>query len=147
MSPTEELHSGDGDALQQYLVARGLPVTTRRRGLRGLVAAWETVARDAARYDLTLDDWRNDLDLRDIIAGAVEVASVDDQKETRDRLAKADALFLQSTVDTGRSLGGGLEVSGGRGHRASHWWYHRRPGQPGDTIRAELVAARLWTEG
>ena len=147
MSPTEELHSGDGDALQQYLVARGLPVTTRRRGLRGLVAAWETVAREAARYDLTLDDWRNDLDLRDIIAGALEVASVDDQEHTRARVVKADALFMESTVDTGRSLGGVSDVSGDHGHRASDWWYYRRPGQPGDTMRAELVAARLWTEG
>lgn len=117
----------------------------RRRGLHGLVSAWESVARGAARYDLTLDDWRNDLDLRDIIAGAVAVAPEHDRRATRDALERADALFRTSTVDAGQLLWDTSGHSPSHKAAASSWWYRRRPAQPGDTMRADLEAAGFLT--
>ena len=141
---------GAGDhALQAYLATRGLPPDARQRGFHGLVLAWERIARAAARYDLTLDDWRNDLDLRDIIAGAVTVASEQDLLGTRDALARADALFRAGTEETQRPLWSSAEHrsdpaavhSTETGPTPSRWWYRRRPLHPGDTIRAELEDA------
>ena len=143
---------GTGDhALQAYLAARGLPPEARQRGFHGLVLAWEKIARAAARYDLTLDDWRNDLDLRDLIAGALTVASEHDVLATRDALARADALFRAGTQETRRPVWTSAEHpadpaavhSTETGATASEWWYRRGPLHPGDSMRAELEAAGL----
>ena len=101
------------------------------------------MARDSAQYDLTLDDWRNDLDLRDIIAGAVAVASEHDRLATHAALARADALFRDGTVDAGRPLwdSGAHPIPQAEG--PGRWWYRRYPARPGDTMRADMAAARI----
>jgi hypothetical protein len=142
MAPTDDVLPPPDDALQRYLAARGLPIEARQRGLRGLVRAWESVARGAADYDLTLDDWRNDLDLRDIIAGAFALAPPRAQREVHDLLERADAQFRAGTTDAGRPLWGMPDSSMQR-ETAAGWWYRRRPAQPGDTMRAALEAAGI----
>ena len=146
MTPHDDSPSAGDDALHRYLAARGLPAEAVRRGLRGLVSAWENVARGAARYDLTLDDWRNDLDLRDIIAGAVAVAPERDRHATHDALNRADALFRKGTVDTGRPLWGMSDQPADHAEGSLAWWYRRRPARPGETMRADLDAEGFPTD-
>ena len=143
MSPHDEITPADDHALERYLTARGLSVDARRRGLHGLVAAWESMARGAAGYDLTLDDWRNDLDVRDIIAGALAVASTNDLRATRDALHRADALFRTATVDAGRALWSAEDDPTDQVEMDRPWWYRRRPAQPGDRLRSDLETEGL----
>src|SRR5690242_6863167 len=91
-------HGDSDDAVDRYLADRGVADHVRARGLRGMIDDWAGIAAAAERYDLTLDDWINDLDLRDIIAGALSVASPGEQHRVREVLARADERFRAATV-------------------------------------------------
>src|SRR6478672_4034349 len=91
------------DPVAEYFASRGVSEGVRQRGLRGLVADWRAIARSAARYDLTLYDWINDLDLRDIIAGAMAVAPESERHALRDALERADEEFRDATLVSAQS--------------------------------------------
>lgn len=135
----EDLH----DPVAEYFVTRGVSSNVRRKGLRGIIAQWEAIAQTAARYDLTLDDWLNDVDLRDIIAGAMSVAPDKQQQEMRDALDRADELFRDGTIETRRSLWGDATAASDRHEPKRQWWYFRRPANPGDNMRADLANAGI----
>ena len=105
-----------------------------------MIDDWARIAASAERYDLTLDDWINDLDLRDIIAGALTVASPGEQRSLHAALAHADERFRAATVECARPLAGtgGSETSP---DRDGAWWYRRTPAHPGATMRDDLTAA------
>ena len=107
-----------------------------------MIDDWARIAASAERYDLTLDDWINDLDLRDIIAGALTVASASAQRRAGAALARADARFRAATVECARPLAsagaGGSETSP---NPEGAWWYRRAPAHPGATMRDDLAAA------
>ena len=107
-----------------------------------MVDDWDRLAASAERYDLTLDDWINDLDLRDIIAGALAVASPGEQQWVRATLAHADERFRAATVECAPPLAGagtGELVQPPDAQGA--WWYRRAPAHPGATMRDDLTAA------
>ena len=131
------------DPVAQYLATRGVSDEIRARGLRGIVAQWEAIAASAARYDLTLEDWLNDLDLRDIIAGAVTAAPEHERRAILDLLARADELFRTATVETKQSLWGDAVASADKHCARQQWWYFRHPAHPGETMRADLTAAGI----
>ncbi|HEY8310001.1 MAG TPA: hypothetical protein VIG47_05560, partial [Gemmatimonadaceae bacterium] len=110
---------------------------------RDVVAQWEAIAQTAARYDLTLDDWLNDLDLRDIVAGAFAAASPTQRDDAREALDRADALFRAGTVETDRSLWGDAVALADEHDPKRQWWYFRRPANPGDSMRADLISAGI----
>ncbi|MEO6528294.1 MAG: hypothetical protein ABIP93_16860 [Gemmatimonadaceae bacterium] len=124
------------DPVVRYLAERGVSTGLRDTGLRGIVARWDALASRATRYDLTLDDWLNDLDLRDIIAGAMSVAPEPERQALRSLLERADGRFRRATVESARPLVAGAD-------RAAQWWYLRHPAQPGRGMRDDLVAAGL----
>ena len=107
-----------------------------------MIDDWARIAASAERYDLTLDDWINDLDLRDIIAGALTVAPPSEQHRVRAGLARADERFRAATVECARPLPG---TGAGEPARPSDpqdaWWYRRVPTHPGATMRDDLTAA------
>ena len=131
------------DAVAQYLATRGVAIHLRNKRLSDIIAQWDGIARSATRYDLTLDDWLNDVDLRDIIAGALEVASEREQRDVRDALGRADEVFKGATTETKQSMWGYAVAKGDKHDRLRQWWYFRRPVHPGKTMRADLVAARI----
>ena len=107
-----------------------------------MIDDWARTAASAERYDLTLDDWINDLDLRDIIAGALTVASPGEQRRVRTTLAHADERFRAATVECARPLGGaGAGESALPPDAQTPWWYRRAPAHPGATMRDDLTAA------
>jgi hypothetical protein len=121
------------DRVGRYLAERGVSAAVQGRGLRGLVAKWDAIATGAERYDLTLDDWLNDLDVRDIIAGAMAVAPEREHQAVRSTLERADDRFRKATVESPRPLAADAEPA--------QWWYLRYPAQPGAGLRKELGAA------
>ncbi len=131
------------DAVARYLAARGVAVHLRNKKISDLIAQWDGIARAAARYNLTLDDWLNDVDLRDIIAGALEVAPEREQRDVRDALERADDLFKTATAETKQSMWGDAAATGDKHDQLRQWWYFRRPVHPGKTMRADLAAAGI----
>jgi hypothetical protein len=138
-------HDGahDTDAVARYLAGRGVTDSLRRGGLGGLVARWSAIASTAGRYDLTLDDWLNDLDLRDILAGALIVAPKHARDEVHSALERADAAFRAATVQSARSLWGKAGEGANPHDRMRQWWYFRYPKHPGATMRADLAEAGI----
>jgi hypothetical protein len=130
-------HDDPGDAVDRYLAERGVAEHLRARGLRGMIDDWARIAASAEHYDFTLDDWINDLDLRDIIAGALTVASPGNQRRMRAVLARADERFRAATVECARPLGGAAAGES----ESDAWWYRRAPARPGATMRDDLTAA------
>ena len=132
------------DRVDQYFAERGVSAGVRSKGLRGIVASWDAIARNAERYDLTLDDWLNDLDLRDIIAGAMAVASNTSIGDLRDALERADDMFRAATIELKQSLWGAHGAGGARSHDpVSQWWYFRYPRRPGFSMRRDLESAGI----
>ena len=60
------------ERVDRYLTGSGAGTHLLGLGMDGLIARWEAIADEvAAGYRLGLDDYLNDLDLRQILAGAV----------------------------------------------------------------------------
>lgn len=114
------------------------------QSLADLVGRWEEIAKHAATYNLTLDDWLNDLDLRDMIARQMSDAlTVDDS--LRPRLEAADQAFRAATRESNRSMWG--PTAGGEHHATRHWWYFRYPSSPGSEMRRDLTSAGILPQG
>ena len=143
MSKRDNAHGLPRDRVAQYFEERGVSAGVRKKGLRGIIAEWGAIAQRAAHYDLTLFDWMNDLDLRDIIAGALAVAPEGARNEVRDALDRADHAFRAATVPAARALAVASSAGADEFDPARHWWYFRYPAHPGDSMRADLAAAGI----
>src|SRR5438128_2696019 len=98
---SESENIGSKDGVRSYMKSRGASHHLVDAGLPGAVAKWESIADSIDGYDFTLDDWLNDMDLRDIIAGALSVADTEVQRSIGGRLERADDAFRNATVVTG----------------------------------------------
>jgi len=133
--------SRQDDPVRDYMKSRGVSANVVDAGLAGAVARWESVAKSVDGYDLTLDDWLNDMGLRDIIAGALAAAGEAQRKGVSARLERADDVFRKATVVTGPVWG--KTVAASHSHDpARTWWYFRLPRNPGETLKADLDADR-----
>ena len=106
------------------------------QSLEEMVSRWERTAKSAATYNLTLDDWLNDLDLRDIIDRQSSANA-----SLHARLDAADREFRANTAESKRSMWG--PTAGAEHHLTRHWWYFRHPSSPGTELRRELQAAGI----
>lgn len=133
------------DPVTRYLQSRGCSRDLVRGGLGGLVNRWEmTVAQVVRGYDLTLDDYLNDMDLRDILAGALEAAGPREALPSGidARVTAADRQFLELTQATD-DLWGNPEDGEGAPDPETQWWYYRRPNRPGPTLTDDMKAAGI----
>ena len=128
------------DAVERLLLARGCPPHIVAAGLAGLVDVWsEIVVAIEGGYALTLDDYQNDIDLRDLIAAAMDVASPEARAAVEERLTSADSRCLAQTTPTGCLWGDDIAAEEGL-DASREWWYYRRPTRPGDALADDLVA-------
>src|SRR3954470_8660634 len=95
------------------------------RTLPTMIAQWEEIAKHASTYNLTLDDWLNDLDLRDLIEREMAKAPTVDRDALRSRLELADQAFRDATRESNSSLWG--RTAGADHHATRQWWYFRYP--------------------
>ena len=127
------------DAVRALLQARGCPATVVQAGLAGLVDAWEAVVRQVEDgYPLTLDDYLNDMDLRDLVAAACDVAMPDELAAVSARLASADTRHRAHTEDAPCLWGEDIAEEDGL-DPTREWWYFRRPVRPGESLREDLA--------
>src|SRR4030095_3394704 len=87
------------DPVRDYLRERGCGDYVIEGGLEGLVENWEETVREVEEgYSLTLDDYLNDLDARQLIAEALLVAPDDQRAAVNARLNHADEKMRNLTA-------------------------------------------------
>jgi hypothetical protein len=127
------------DAVHTYLISRGCSPVVVRRGLTGLLEQWTGVVSAAEQgRDMSLDEWLNDMDLRDILAGALAAATPRERRNAAFNLAEGDSRFHTFTVPSPCLWG--EDVAQTNSWRPEwQWWYFRRPVHPGPTLREDLL--------
>ncbi len=127
------------DALRAYLDERGLEGDLLENGLAGLVERWEAIVNEVERgYELTIDDYLNDVDLRDILAGAWELAPDDERQPLRARRDLADNRYRSVTQECPPLWGEAVTEEMGFTPE-KEWWYFRRPRRPGQMLADDLA--------
>lgn len=127
-----------GDPVREYLQDKGCGEHLISGGFEGLVVAWEkVVAAVVDGYNLGLDDYLNDLDARQLLAEAWEVAPVNEQQHYQLRVAAADAQ-IKSLLEPAAECLWGNEIADEEGWtREEQWWYFGFPRNAGADLRAE----------
>lgn len=131
--------SAEHDPVHTYLISRGCAPLVVRRGLTGLLDQWSGIVDAAERNrDGSLDEWLNDMDLRDILAGALAAAPPRDRRNAAVRLDDADQRFHSLTVACPCLWG--EEIAHTNSWRPEwQWWYFRRPTHPGPLLKEDLL--------
>ncbi len=131
--------SAEHDAVHSYLVSRGCSPLVVRRGLSGLLEHWSSIVAATERgRDASLDEWLNDMDLRDILAGALAAAAPRERSAAALRLDEADTRF-HATTQPSPCLWGEEIAHTNQWRPEWQWWYFRRPTLPGPTLREDLL--------
>jgi len=127
------------DPVRDYLRERGCGEHIIEGGLEGLVENWEKTVRSVEEgYSLTLDDYLNDLDARQLIAEALVVAGDDQRAAFGGRLSQADQRMRALTEPTEVCLWG-EEIAEEEGWTAEgNWWYFARPVNADEELLAEI---------
>jgi hypothetical protein len=127
------------DPIREYLRQQGAPYHVITNGLRGLVENWERVVAEVERgYPLGLDDYLNDMDGRQLLENALEVAPGELRGAFVERVRRADDRIRQQLVHAGRCLWGQIvaDEEGWRDYK--EWWYFYRPKRAGPQLTEEL---------
>jgi hypothetical protein len=97
-------------------------------GLPTLVEDWEKTIRSvAAGYPMTLDDYLNDLDARQLIADVWIIARDDQRAGVAARLSRADEMMRHATRPVPVCLWGRGVAEEEGWTPTENWWYFARP--------------------
>lgn len=128
------------DAVRQLLADRGCPEELVRGGLPMLADKWgAVVASVEGGYPFGLDDFLNDMDLRDAIAGALVVATPDEKAAVRPTIDLLDRRLQAASAASPCLWGEDVEEDDGL-DPGREWWYYLRPLQLNEDFAAELAA-------
>jgi hypothetical protein len=128
------------DPVREYLRQRGASYSVITNGLRGLVDNWERVVAEVeAGYDRPFDDYLNDLDGRQLLANALEIAPEEVREAYAERIAAADARVKAVTRPSARCLWGQIVADEEGWKPDRNWWYFLLPTAPGPKLAAELA--------
>jgi len=127
------------DLVRDFLEKKGCTEHVLEGGLPGLVKNWEQVVGEVKKgYALTLDDYLNDLDGRQILEEALKVAPEAEKKKIRERVAGADKKMKALVEPAGKCLWGN-EVAEAEGwNPEQNWWYFSRPKKGDADFLAEI---------
>ncbi len=133
--------SGPNDPVRDYLRRSGASYAVVAQGLRGLVENWErVVAQVIEGYNLTLDDYLNDMDSRQLLANALELTPDEVRNAFLPRVSDADMRIRLNLVGAGRCLWGNIVAEEEGWDEERNWWYFERPRNPGPVLQRELDA-------
>ena len=99
-----------------------------RESLADRVARWARIVealKTGWRFDL--DDWLNDMDLRQLIHDGWPLYGPDEKAAVEAMIRQADSHFLLHTVDAGKCLWGRKTARRERWSATRNWWYFRKP--------------------
>ena len=127
------------DPVREFLEGRGAPEHIVEAGLDGLLERWESAVDDVEEtYPLGLDDYLDDMDVRELIEGAMAVAPPETLRKAQRRLDKADARMKKLVVPAGRCLWGSDMAEEQDWTPQKNWWYFMAPREPGPELKEDL---------
>ncbi len=128
------------DPVREYLHEKGCGAHVISGGLAGLVEAWERVVAAVAQgYSLGLDDYLNDLDARQLLAEAWEVAPENERQQYQPRVTAADAHMKSLLQPVEECLWGDEIAEEEEWTREEQWWYFGFPINAGEDLQAEYL--------
>jgi hypothetical protein len=112
--------------------------------LREQVDQWSTFATELERKDYTfdLDNWRNDVDVRELIEEALPMFSREEIGNHALKLDQADAAFRANTRDFKRCVWGHGTQRKEKWTPQENWWYFRTPSRSNAQLEDELATVR-----
>ena len=127
------------DPIRNYLKNRGCAEHIIRGGLQGLVEMWETIVSEVSHgYDLTFDDYLNDMDTRQLLEEVKPLATTAADKSLIRKLGRIDAMMRTLIEPTKQALWGEQTAQEHNWSRATHWWYFAKPKYLGPDLREEM---------
>ena len=112
--------------------------------LRDLIDQWSTFTSDLERKDYTfdLDNWRNDVDVRELILEALPMFSREEMGDHALKLDNADKAFMANTRDFKRCVWGHGIQKKEKWTPQRNWWYFRTPNRSNGVLEDELATVR-----
>ena len=112
--------------------------------LRDLIDQWASLATDLERKDYTfdLDNWRNDVDVRELILEALPMFSREEMGDHALKLDEADKGFMANTRDLKRCVWGHGTQKKEKWTPQKNWWYFRSPRRSNAQLEDELATVR-----
>src|SRR6201746_1191903 len=97
--------------------------------LRDSIDQWAEFVADLELKDYTfdLDNWRNDVDVRQLILEALPMFSREEMGDHALKLDAADKAFMAATREFKRCVWGGGTARKEKWTAATNWWYFRTP--------------------
>jgi hypothetical protein len=116
------------DPIRKYCLEKGYARHVVDGGLDYLLKSWEKAATHVAEgYCFGLDDFRNDMDGRQILSEVLSVATDEQKQSIESRLKAADELFIASTVESSGCVWGKSNEEQLGYSREKDWYYYRVP--------------------
>jgi len=132
---------GQDDPVRDYLRQSGAPYSVVAQGLLGLIENWERVVGQVLEgYPLTLDDYLNDMDGRQLLQNALDLAPDDVRHGFLPRVQEADTRIRVNLMPAGRCLWGSIVAEEEQWIDEVNWWYFEKPRNPGPKLKQELDA-------
>ena len=112
--------------------------------LRDLIDQWASFAGELERKDYTfdLDNWRNDVDVRELILEALPMFSREEMGDHALKLDQADQAFRSGTRDFKRCVWGHGTQRKEKWTPQKNWWYFRTPQRSNAQLEDELGTVR-----
>jgi hypothetical protein len=112
--------------------------------LRDLIDQWYAFATELEVKDYTfdLDNWRNDVDVRELIVEALPMFSREEIGDHALKLDQADAAFKTGTRTARRCVWGHGTQAKEKWTAETNWWYFRTPLRSNAQLEDELATVR-----
>ena len=112
--------------------------------LSDLIDQWAEFSADLQRkgYGLDLDNWLNDVDVRELILEALPMFSREELGDHALKLDEADKEFLGGTRPFNRCVWGAGTAKKERWTADKNWWYFRTPLRSNSQLEDELATVR-----
>ena len=112
--------------------------------LQELIDQWAGFVSDLERreYTFDLDNWLNDVDVRELILEALPMFGREEMGEHALKLDEADRAFMAATRDFKRCVWGSGTARKEHWDARKNWWYFRTPTRSNAQLEDELATVR-----
>lgn len=125
------------DPVREFLTRKGSAEHVVQAGLAGLIEKWESVVESVRRgYNLGLDDYLNDMDVRQLLDETLELGG--SEQAYVERVRRADEMMRRLVKPIGRSLWGQKNAKDHGWSAEENWWYFAVPIDAGPELADDL---------